>query len=462
MFFPVDEEAPRALSPEQEKQLWRKVDLRLMPILSFMYLLAFMDRGNAKLDGLMTQLHLNGDKYNVALTMFFISYCTFECPAKYPQLVAARFCLGFAEAGLFPGVVYYLTLWYPRHMLQYRVGLFFGAATAAGQENIKVFHTIIFKRKIKGAFSGLLAFGLGYMGGIDHLEGWSWIFIVEGLVTILGGFFALFILVDFPSDATFLANEERAYLIWRKKYDNSTVGEEERFALSHIIAALTDWQLYLHILVYMSIVGPLYGITFFLPTIIKNFGYSTAVSQLLTVPPYVVSSIVLVIVAHNSDKVKIRSVFIFGAYIFLLIGYCINISNAPNGLKYFGTFLIVLGSYSSFPGVVAWLGNNLAGQYKRAVGLSVQIGLGNLSGAIAANMYRSRDSPRYILGHSLEIMFVGTGMIVVPILVLLYKRINNQRDEDLRQRVERGEKLGLTIRELRNLGDRAPDFRYTL
>ncbi|KIJ64861.1 hypothetical protein HYDPIDRAFT_40046 [Hydnomerulius pinastri MD-312] len=78
-------DAPPMLTPEQEKRLWRKVDLRLMPILSLMYLLSFMDRGNignAKLDGLTTQLHLTGNKYNIALTMFFIPYCLFECPAN--------------------------------------------------------------------------------------------------------------------------------------------------------------------------------------------------------------------------------------------------------------------------------------------------------------------------------------------------------------------------------------------
>ncbi|KAG2336263.1 hypothetical protein BDR05DRAFT_971150 [Suillus weaverae] len=84
----------------------------------------------------------------------------------YPQLVVVRACLGVAEAGLFPGVVYYLTLWYPRHMLQYRIGLFFGAAT------------------VGGAFSGLLAFGIGYMGGMDGLEAWSWIFVSSFIVDV--------------------------------------------------------------------------------------------------------------------------------------------------------------------------------------------------------------------------------------------------------------------------------------
>lgn len=137
------------------------------------------------------------------------------------------------------------------------------------------------------------------------------------------------------------------------------------------------------------------------------------------------------------------------------------------------------------PNVLSRSGNNLAGQYKRAVGMAVQIGVGNFGGAIAANIYRSQDSPRYILGRKsfllppcpfvvidispysyyadgVELMFVGIGLIVVPILAFTYKRINNARDEALQQRVERGEKLQLSIRELRDLGDRAPDFRYTL
>ena len=135
--------------------------------------------------------------------------------------------------------------------------------------------------------------------------------------------------------------------------------------------------------------------------------------------------------------------------------------------------------------ILGRLGNNLAGQYKRAVGMAFNIGFGNFSGAIAANIYREQDSPRYILGRKscymlfpsfmvmnvfssrcwvdgLELMFVGIGLIVVPILIVLYKRINNARDQASRQRIEQGEKLQLTIQELRDLGDRAPDFRYTL
>uniref|UniRef100_A0A8H7XRE6 MFS general substrate transporter n=1 Tax=Psilocybe cubensis TaxID=181762 RepID=A0A8H7XRE6_PSICU len=459
---------PPKLTPEEESRLWQKVDLRLMPILALMYLLSFMDRGNignAKLQGLLTQLDLTGNRYNIALTMYFIPYCIFECPSKwlpgitvtwgivmtmmglvknYPQLVGVRVCLGVAEAGLFPGVVYYLTLWYPRHMLQFRIGIFFGAASLAG------------------AFSGLLAYGISFMSGTAGLLGWSWIFILEGILTVIVGLIAFCVLVDFPATAKFLTLEERAFIVHTKKYDNSSVGEEEHFEMRHLWAAITDWQVWLHVLAYMSIIGPLYGITLFLPTIINAFGHPPAISQLLTVPPYVVATICAYTWAHYSDKMKMRSPFIILGLVCCLIGFAINISDAPNGVKYFGTFFVVSGSYAAFPGIVAWLGNNLAGQYKRGIGMAIHIGVGNFSGAIASNIYRAKDSPRFLVGHGVELMFVGIGFIVVPVLVLSYTIINRKREALQQEAINRGEANKLTKQQLRELGDRAPDFRYTL
>ncbi|KAG2353815.1 MFS nicotinic acid transporter Tna1 [Suillus spraguei] len=473
------------LTPEQEKKLWRKIDLRIMPILSLMYLLAFLDRsniGNARLEGIMTQLDLTGDRFNIALIMFIIPYCLFECPANlvlkvfrpsrwlpginlvwgwlcapfspdtlillkkpisrtlmafvktYPQLVGVRICLGITEAGLFPGVVYYLTFGIRDTCYNTEViGLFFGAATVAG------------------AFSGLLAFGIGYMGGIGGLEAWSWIFMLEGLLTIVVAIIAFFVLVDFPSTAKFLTQEERAFVVWKKKYDNSSVGEDERFMTRHVWAALRDWQIWLHIFMYISIVVPLYGITLFLPTIINSFGYNVPVSQLLTVPPYVAATLALLVFAHYSDKLKMRYPFILVGYTMCLIGFSINISAAPVGVN-----------YAAFPGVISWLGNNLSGQYKRGVGMAFEMSIGNFSGIIAASIYRLQDEPRFILGHAVELMFIGIGLIFLPILVFIYKRINAQRDAAEHLATERGEKVQYSIQELRELGDRAPDFRYTI
>ncbi|OBZ76243.1 hypothetical protein A0H81_02952 [Grifola frondosa] len=329
---------------------------------------------------------------------------------SYPQLVGTRVCLGVAEAGLFPGVVYYLSLWYPRHMLQYRIGIFYGGATVAG------------------AFSGLLAFGISFMSGTAGMLGWSWIFvntefalfrdllievvtqIIEGMATVVVGVIAFFLLVDFPSTATFLTPEERAYVIWRKKYDNSSVGEEEHFEMRHLWQALTDWQIWLHLLVYMSVVAPLYGISLFLPSIIHGFGFSTPISQLLTVPPYVFASIVLLIFAIWSDKIRLRSPFILAGLVMCLIGFAINISDVA-----IAEILRDLFGRRRILRSVPRLGNNLAGHYKRGIGMALDIGIGNFAGAIASNIYRSQDAPRYIIGHGIELMFVGIGFISLPL-----------------------------------------------
>lgn len=359
----------------------------------------------------------------------------------YQQLVAVRFCLGFAESGLFPGVIYYLTFWYPRHKLQYRIGLFFGAAA------------------LSGAFSGLLAYGISFMSGTDGKLGWSWIFILEGCATIAVGLLAFLVMVDFPPDAKFLTPEEKSYVIWKKNYETTSVGEEEHFEFRHIIMAVTDWQLWLHISLLWSIVVPVYGIALFLPSIIRGFGYSTAISSLLTVPPYAVATVVLLVVAHYSDKLKLRWPFIFANLLICAVGFGINLSNAPAGVKYFGTFLCATGAYSAAPGILAWVSGNVAGQYKRAVLLAIYISVSNLSGIIASNIYKKRDAPRYIVGHACELGVVGTGLVVLPILVFIYKRTNARREELMRKATEAGG-LQYTDEELRRMGDKAPNFRY--
>src|ERR1700709_2452901 len=125
---------------------------------------------------------------------------------SYHGLLIARIFLGVAEAGLYPGVAYYITMWYCRHEGQLRQALFFSAASIAG------------------AFSGLLAFGISKMDGVGGLEGWRWIFILEGIVTVLVAFLAFFVLHDFPETATFLTEEERAFVVYRLKYQGQAQG----------------------------------------------------------------------------------------------------------------------------------------------------------------------------------------------------------------------------------------------
>jgi len=265
--------------------------------------------------------------------------------------------------------------------------------------------------------------------------------------------------VDFPSTAKFLTPEEKKYVMWRNKYDTTAVGEEEQFEARHIIMAVTDWQVWLQIFLIWSVIGPIYGISFFLPSIIHGFGHSAPVSSLLTVPPYAVAAIVLLTFAHFSDKLRLRWPFILAGLILSALGFSINISNASPGAKYFGTFLCVAGSYSSTPGTVAWLSGNVSGQYKRAVAVSLQIGIGSFAGIIASNIYRAKDSPRYRLGHGVELGLIGIGLLALPTLAIAYTRINARREAIIKTAEDSGG-LQYTDEELRRMGDKAPNFRY--
>ncbi|TFK86322.1 MFS general substrate transporter [Polyporus arcularius HHB13444] len=467
---------PPDLTAGEERRLWRKIDMRFMPTMTMLYLVSFLDRsniGNAKLEGLVTQLNLTGTKYNIALTLYFVAFNVFPVPANllikrlrpsrwlssitivwgiittlmglvktYPQLVGVRVCLGVAEAGLGCGVFYTLSLWYPRFMLQTRIAMFWAGATFAG------------------AFSGLVAYGISFMSGTGGLLGWSWIFILEGLFTIIVGIFAFFVLPDLPDTAQFLTLEERAFVVHKKKYDNSSVGEQEHFEWRHVKEALLDWQVWALCTINATVTTPIYGIAFFLPTIINGFGFNTTISQLLTVPVYLVAVIMVMVWGVWSDHVQMRAPFVFAGLALSAIGYGINISNASIGAKYFGTFLVAIGGYASFPAINAWVPNNTSGHYKRAVALGVLVTFGNFGGIISGNVYRLQDEPRYRLGHALELLFIGIGLVLTPIVTLTYWKINRKREMLMQEAREKG--ITYDPDELRRLGDRAPDFRYVL
>ncbi|KFY64761.1 hypothetical protein V496_03048 [Pseudogymnoascus sp. VKM F-4515 (FW-2607)] len=468
-----------------EAKTLRKMDIRLIPVLTVLYLLSFLDRGNignANIQGLSVDLGLSGAEYNLCLTVFFFTYCFFEIPSNlllkklrpsiylpsimvlwgtctvclgvvqnYHGLLAVRIILGAAEAGLYPGVAYYLTMWYCAAEMQWRQGLFYSGASIAG------------------AFSGLLAYGIGNMDGVGGYEGWRWIFILEGLLTVIAAFATFFVMHDFPDTASFLTVEERAWASNRLKYQGSSrsrrlVAESDQFDWKFLRQALSDWQLWVCLFMYWGIVCPLYGISLFLPTIIFQLGYTAQVAQLLTIPIYITAAILTIIVAYFSDKAekagKSRSPYVFIPMCCILAGFVIAIAgsaagNVP-GLVYAGVFIATCGIYPAFPGNVTWISNNLAGSYKRAVGMAFQIGVGNLGGAMASNFYREKDGPKFLLGHGLEIGFITMGLTAVIFLRLNYARINKKRDLLMDDGAE------LTDKEISDLGDRAPTFRYQL
>ena len=176
------------------------------------------------------------------------------------------------------------------------------------------------------------------MKGVGGLNGWRWIFILEGILTVLVSAGAYFFISNYPATAKFLTDKERAAVNARLA-SNSDATRNEAFTWANVRQALVDPKVWLYGLGFHTMSLPLYTLSLFLPTIITKLGYTAAQAQLLSVPPYAVAFILTLAVAIASEKFKIRAPFIIGGSAFAIIGYIILLT-APvkrPGVSYLGT-----------------------------------------------------------------------------------------------------------------------------
>lgn len=459
----------------QDRKLLWKLDLKLIPWLSFLYLISFLDRtniGNAKIDGLQEDLNMTNGQYNACLTIFFISYALFEpltnvllkkmrpsiflpiimvlwgiCMTtmglvhNFSGMMAARWFLGVTEAGLFPGVNYYLSCWYKRSEFGIRAAIFFSAAALAG------------------SFGGLLAAAIAKMDGIGGKRGWAWIFILEGLATIIVGIVSYWMVHDFPDQATFLTPDDRARVIRRLKADKQSSAEHEKFRMQYFWASVKDWKTWAFAVIYMGCDGALYAFSLFLPSIINQLGYTSTKANLLSVPPYAVAAVVTVLIGWIADRTRQRGLCNILISIFGMLGFSMLLGSSSPAVQYVGTFLGAIGIYPCIANTISWASNNVEGVYKRGVTLGFVIGWGNLNGVVSSNIYRGQDKPRYSLGHGVVLayltIFLFGGSIATRFLLQMEnrKRVKGERDVWAE---------GKSRQEIEMLGDRRPDFLYTL
>lgn len=333
-------------------------------------------------------------------------------------------------------------------------------------------------------------------------------------MTVIVAIIAYFTLYDFPETASFLTEEERAFVVYRLKYQGASnetvngmrVGQDDTFQWKFVKSAFLDWQIWTNIWVYwgtskikvdelkltsIGIVCPLYGISLFLPSIIRGLGYTSSTAQLLTVPIYITASVLAVAVAWWSDRVGKRYPFILVCLCIMAVGFIMCVTSATPGVIYAGVFIAACALYPAFPGNITWLSNselypstisfemltfrrsgwiyqachrpghsNRCGQSCwRYVARDSKLVMPILtSTAMASNFYRTEDAPRYILGHALELGFIGAGILALLVLVFNYKRINAKRERQLSE----GAHNGYTPEELGELGDRSMTFKYFL
>ncbi|KXX82185.1 High-affinity nicotinic acid transporter [Madurella mycetomatis] len=436
---------------EVDRKLVRRLDWILIPWLCFLYLLAFLDRtniGNARIAGLSEDLGLSVPSYNATLTIFFVSYAVFEPLTNillkrlrpsifipiiiigwgasmtgmgfvynWSGLMAARWFLGLTEAGLFPGVNYYLSCWYKRSEFGVRAAIFFSAAA------------------LSGSFGGLLAAAIENMDGVGGRPGWAWIFILEGLLTVAAGVASFWLVHDFPDEARFLSEADRARVVRRLKLDKQSSAEHEAFRMRYFWAAIRDWKMWLGMAIYMGCDMPLS----------------------CPVPPYAAAALLTVAIGFVADRTRARGLCNILVSVLGVVGFSMLLGSHDPAVQYAGTFLAALGIYPCISNTISWVANNVEGVYKRGVVLGFVIGWGNLNGVVSSNVYF--NGPRFPEGHGVMIAYLALFLFGGSVLMSLLLRMENAK----RRRGERdGWIEGLTEKEIEMLGDRRPDFVYTV
>ncbi|KAI9821280.1 MAG: hypothetical protein M1827_004016 [Pycnora praestabilis] len=465
-----------AVDPKAERRLLRKLDLHIVPILALLFLFAFLDRtniGNANIQGLQKELKMKGNDYSIALLIYFVPYCLFEIPSNLlikkmaPStflsasmflwgiatmcqglvhnqggLVACRFFSGFFEAGFVPGVFYVMSMYYKRYELQRRFTTFFAAGILAG------------------AFSGLLAYALAKMNGIGGLSGWRWIFVIEGLATIVLAALGKFIIVDWPEDSKLLNREEKA-LLFKRLADDGHFARMDRLDRIAFFRSFFDWKVWVAAFMYFGVVVTGYSTSYFTPTILAELGWTSTKAQVYSIPIYIFAAVAALLTAWLTDKLHHRFGFIVFGNMVAAIGYIILLCQGPAktgltaGVKYMAVYFITVGVYIAFPVTLVWLGNNLSGHYKRAIGSAIQIGFGNMGGFVAVNVWFTKQAPRYTTGYSIGLGFVLLSALMAICMYIGLKAENRRRDLGKRDSRLQDPDLG-------NMGDDHPHFRYSM
>ncbi|KAJ2548462.1 hypothetical protein EV175_004826 [Coemansia sp. RSA 1933] len=458
-----------------ERRLKLKLDLRLVPYLSILYLFNALDRGNignARLAGLEAGTHLTGNDFYNALSFFYFGYTISQIPnmfvlkkvtpsvlvgvtmlmwgvcstcmaatKNYSGLVAARFFMGIFEAGVGPAAPVILSYFYLRHELAWRTALFYGSSTFAG------------------AFGGLIAYGVATNLAHESLAPWKLLFIIEGIPTIFLGIATLFILPNSPAtlERWFVTPEEKQVAIERSRsglnVDSSLLDKRQ------LLAALKDYKNIFTCLIYIGLNIPLASYTSFLPTIISEMGYTNAKAQLMTVPPYACAIVTVFAFCWFSDRVRNRGFFVAASALLACIGYILLISSRKLGANYTGACFVAMGLYPIIPLMLSWTANNNVGHIKRAVSIAMLNTFGQCFATVGTQIYKTKTAPRFFMGYGVCLAFTVVMIVFAIALSIILKRENARRD------AQYGEPKKLTPEEQQEaiqngIYDDHPSFRF--
>jgi MFS transporter, ACS family, tartrate transporter len=416
----------------EEKALVRKMAWRVLPFLLLTYLICIIDRLNVGFAALTmnTELGFTATVYGVGAGLFFLGYFLGEVPSNlilsklgarvwFARIMVTwgivavamgfiggetsfkwtRFLLGVAEAGFFPGVIYYLTLWFPA---QYR-GRIFGLFLIISPLN----------NTIAAPIAGLI---LKFFDGTMGYPGWRWLFIVEGLPSVLLGFITLKVVIDRPANASWLTDAEKEHLKETLEREAATRMETKHLTIWQTLA---NTKVLLFAIVYTSLAIGIYGLALWMPQIIKGMGLKDPLEiGLIMAIPYLIATICMVLWSRHSDKTGERVWHCAGPLALASIGLISSAYAGDPVLAMAAMTVAAIGLYCSQPVFWSMPTSYLSG-VAAAGGIAFINSIGNLGGFVgpfAVGWLKDNTANGFQAGLTFLSLCLLTGSIVAVIV----------------------------------------------
>jgi MFS transporter, ACS family, tartrate transporter len=394
----LDMEANQPVTSPLEKRAIRRMTLRLIPFMFILYIVAYLDRVNVGFAALQmnAELQLSHAAFGFGSGIFFIGYFLFEIPSNLilhkvgarlwiarimitwgviasammfvtgaKSFYVLRFLLGFAEAGFFPGMILYLTYWFPRKYLARNVALFMTATPLAGV--------------IGGPVSGALL----EMHGMWGVSGWQWLFLLEGIPAVLLGVAVFFYLPERPEKSAWLPLKEKDWLRERlAREDQEKAGEREQGLLQAVRSGRV-WGL---CLIYFTLVVAMYGIAMWMPLMLASItGFNNLLVGVVSIFPYLAAAVFMVIVGISSDRTGERRLHMAGSLALAAFGFLLSIFTQSLVGSVACLIIAAAGIWGALGPFWAFAGSFLSGA-GAAGGFALINSIGNLGGFMGPSL----------------------------------------------------------------------------
>jgi len=393
-----------------------KLDWRLIPILGCTYTILFLDRtniANARIEGMEKGLRMPANGYNTALWIFYIPFVLVEVPsnmimsmprvkpniflginmlvlgvvstcqgltASYAGLLVCRFLMGIFEATLPAGAALLVAEYYTRKQASLRYAMFFTFGV------------------LGPCVSGLLAYGIRNMNGIQGKEGWRWIFILEGIITIVISFLVFLLVPDFPESSKILTSAEREHLLEVLRLDKGN--QKIDIKGTNWLKVICDYKILFPTLMFFCCDMTAASMSAFIPTILTELGWTAKTAQAMSIPVWVAGMVCQILGAWIAGRTGLRFPFILCGILSVLVGWSINIAYSERqgvsaAVRYLSLFAMSSGTFIQMTMTTSWLSNNLRGRASLAVGTAIILGIGNCANFVSSNVFIKHEAPYY-------------------------------------------------------------------